>query len=264
MNCKDVDTILSEDSRLPLQAQEHVKGCRRCQKLVTALITSTAVDPPSPEMLRHIVEGLAPTLRPVQAMAPAIHFFAAFLGIFLSIVALGVYRLRALGFGVMTPLETSAILSALTISAVLLAYSLVHQMVPGSRHRLSPELLPAAIAIALTVAIVVLFPFKHEHNFWRNAWSCARVGTPIGFLAAIPFWLILRRGLILSPAISGAATGLFGGLVGMTVLEIHCPNLDAWHILVAHLGVAIACALVGLVVGWLAEIRAIRPNRKKA
>jgi hypothetical protein len=263
MDCKDVDTILSEGWRLPRQAQEHVKTCRRCQEFVTALNTSTSVDPLSPEMLRHIVEGLAPTLRPVHAVAPAIYFFAAFLGIFLSIVALGVYRLRAIGIGVMTPLETSAILSALTISAVLLAYSLVRQMVPGSRHRLSPELLPAAIAIALTVAIVLLFPFKHEHNFWRNAWSCTRVGTPIGFLAAIPLWLILGRGSILSPAISGAATGLFGGLVGMTVLEIHCPNLDAWHILVSHLGVAIVCALAGLIAGWLADVGATRPNRWK-
>jgi hypothetical protein len=31
MNCKDVDRALSEEPRLPLQAQEHVKSCNRCQ-----------------------------------------------------------------------------------------------------------------------------------------------------------------------------------------------------------------------------------------
>jgi hypothetical protein len=38
------------------------------------------------------------------------------------------------------------------------------------------------------------------------------------------------------------------------VLEIHCPNLDAWHILVSHLGVAILCALAGLFIGFAAEV----------
>ena len=53
---------------------------------------------------------------------------------------------------------------------------------------------------------------------------------------------------------TGAATGPLAGLVGTSVLEIHCPNLEAWHILVSHLGVAIMCALIGLVSGLTAEI----------
>jgi len=97
--------------------------------------------------------------------------------------------------------------------------------------------------------IAVLFRFQHEQNFWRHAWPCIRVGTPIGVLAAVPFWLILRRGAILSPGMTGATTGLLAGLVGTSVLEIHCPNLDAWHILASHLGVAVLCALAGLIVG---------------
>ena len=108
-------------------------------------------------------------------------------------------------------------------------------------------------AIALAIAIVILFQFQHERNFWGNAWACIRAGTPIGVLAAVPFWLVLRRGAILSPSMTGAATGLLAGLVGASVLEIHCPNLDAWHILVSHLGVAILCALAGLFTGLTAE-----------
>ncbi len=144
----------------------------------------------------------------------------------------------AFAIAVMTPLQTAAILSALAVSTGLLAYSLVHQMVPGSRHRISPRLLPVGITISLTIVIAVLFQFQHERNFWGHAWACIRAGTPIGVLAAVPFWLMLRRGAILSPGMTGAATGLLAGLVGTSVLEIHCPNLDAWHILVSHLGVA--------------------------
>jgi len=255
MNCNDVDRALSEESRLPFQAQDHVKSCHRCQELVTALNMSVPVDPPSPATLRQIADGMATSLRPVRPVAPARYFLGAFVGIFVSIVALGAYRMGAFAIAVMTPLQTAAILSALAISTGLLAYSLVHQMVPGSSHRIPPKLLPVAITISLTIAITVLFQFQHERNFWGNAWACIRAATPIGVLAAGPFWLVLRRGAILSPSMTGAATGLLAGLVGTTVLEIHCPNLDAWHILVSHLGVAMLCALAGLVIGLAAEVK---------
>jgi hypothetical protein len=253
MNCDDVDRALSEESRLPLQAQDHVNSCNRCQELMRALNMPVPVDSPSPATLRQIAEGITANLRPVRPVAPARYFFGAIIGIFVSIVALGAYRMGAFAIAVMTPLQTAALLSALAIGTGLLTYSLVHQMVPGSRHRMHPGLLPVGIAIALAIAIVVLFQFQHERNFWANGWACIRAGIPIDLLAAVPFWLLLRRGAILSPSMTGAGAGLLAGLVGTSVLEIHCPNLDAWHILVSHLGVAILCALAGLVIGLAAE-----------
>lgn len=255
MNCNDVDKALSEVPQLPPSAQAHVKSCSRCRELVTALNTGRALDPPSPATLRHIAEGMATNLLPVRPVVPAGYFFGAFAAVFVSMVALAVYPMGAFAITVMTPLQTTAILSALAASAGLLAYSLVLQMVPGSRHRIPPRLLPVGIIISLTIVIAVLFQFQHEQTFWGSAWPCIRTGTPIGVLAAVPFWLILRRGAVLSPTTTGAATGLFAGLVGTSVLEIHCPNLDAWHILVSHIGVAILCALAGLVIGWTAEVK---------
>jgi hypothetical protein len=255
MNCKDVARALSEEPRLPLQAEDHVRNCNRCQELVSALNVPVGVDSPSPATLRQIADGMVAGLRPVRPVAPVRYFFGAFVGIFVSIVALGVYRMGAFAIAVMTPLQTTAILTALAVCTGLLAYSLVHQMVPGSRHRIPPRLLPVAITISLTIAMAVLFQFQHERNFWASAWACIRAGTPFGALAAAPFWLVLRRGAILSPGMTGAATGLLAGLVGTSVLEIHCPNLDAWHILVSHLGVAILCALAGFVIGLAAEVK---------
>jgi hypothetical protein len=161
----------------------------------------------------------------------------------------------AFAIAVMTPLQTATMLGAVAVNIGLLAYSLVNQMIPGSRHRIPPRLLPVAITISLTIAMAVLFQFQHERNFWASAWACIRAGTPFGVLAAVPFWLVLRRGAILSPGMTGAATGLLAGLVGTSVLEIHCPNLDAWHILVSHLGVAILCALAGLAIGLAAQAK---------
>jgi hypothetical protein len=255
VNCHDVERALSEESQLPPQAQDHVRSCNRCQELVRALNIPAPVDAPSPAALRQIVEGLGTNLSPVRPVAPARYFFGAFIGFFVSIVALGVYRMGAFAIAVMTPVQTAAILSALAISTGLLAYSLVHQMVPGSRHAIPPRLLPVAITLSLAILIAVLFQFQHEQNFWGNACACIRAGASIGALATVPFWLMLRRGAVLSPILSGAATGLLAGLVGASVLEIHCPNLNAWHILVSHLGVAMLCALAGLLIGLAVEVK---------
>ena len=258
MNCHDVDRALSGGLPLPLQAEEHAVTCSRCQQLLSALNQSVPVDPLSRAALRKIAESLADNLRPVRPMAPARYFVAAFLGIFVSIVALSVYGLGAFGIAVMTPLQTTTILSTLAICTGLLVYSLVNQMAPGSRHRIAPALLAVGITILVAMTMAALFQAQQEENFWGNAWVCIRAGTLVGAITAVPFWFVLRRGAILSPRMTGAVAGLLAGLSGTSMLEMHCPNLDAWHILLSHLGVAILCALAGLAIGLTAEIRGRR------
>jgi hypothetical protein len=227
--------------------------CARCRELIAALSLPVSEDSPSPESLRQIKSGLVADLRPVRPLAAKQYFLVALTAIFLCVVALGVYRVGAFALAVMSALQASVILGALAISAALLAYSLVNQMAPGSLHRIPPIVLPLAITLSLALAMVVLFRFQHERNFWANSWGCIRAGTPLGVLTAVPLWFVLRRGAVLSPSITGLASGLFAGLVGTTVLEIHCPILDAWHILLSHLGVAVLGAMAGLFLGLAAE-----------
>ena len=255
MNCNDIDRAFIEG--LPPEAEEHLRSCARCRELVGALSVPVPEASPSPATLRQIQRGIVADLRPVRPIAPKLSIFGVFVGIFISVAAVGVYRLGAFAFAVMSPLQTSVILGGLAISTGLLAYSLVNQMVPGSRHRVPPGLLPFGITISLAIAIAVLFQFQHEQTFWAKGWSCIRAGTSLGALAAIPLWFVLRRGAILSPAMTGAATGLLAGLVGTTALEIHCPNLDAWHILVGHLGVAVLGAITGVLFGLALEDKII-------
>jgi hypothetical protein len=69
-----------------------------------------------------------------------------------------------------------------------------------------------------------------EPQFLPLALSCWEIGVMCAAVSAPLFWLSLRTGLSLDPVTHGATAGLFGGLVGVTVLEIYCPYLDRLHI----------------------------------
>jgi hypothetical protein len=62
-------------------------------------------------------------------------------------------------------------------------------------------------------------------------------------------WLVLRHGAILSPKLTAATAGGFAGLIGLTVLEVHCPILNRYHILIWHMGVVLLSMLGGLSLG---------------
>ena len=258
MDCRDLEGTLFErktsvPSELPAQIQEHLLACDHCRDFVRALNLAVDEDSPSPEILRQIERTLSVELRPVRPLAPARYFFAAFAAIFVLTVAAGVYRLGAFAMSVMSSAQSIATLGALAASAGLLAYSPAHQMAPGNRHRVPPKLLPAMVIGLLALVMAGLFEFQHEIDFWGGGWACLRAGTPFGLVAAVPFWLLLRQGAILSPRVTGAAVGLLSGLVGTSALEIHCPILDASHILMWHLGIAFLGAVIGLAAGFAGE-----------
>ena len=257
MNCRDIDGMLVEGSLgspFSTDVEDHVRDCARCQLLVSATRTSTLTDEPSPVTLRHIESRVIADLRPVRPLH-LLYVFAALIAIFVFAVAVAVYRLGAYAITVMSPLQASVILGTLAVCTGLLVSSLVQQIVPGRRHRIPPHFVPAGIMVALAGVIALLLHFQPERNFWAKDWACLKTGISLGAIVAGPLWLVLRRGAILSPALTGAAAGLLAGLVGTSSLELHCPNLHAAHILVSHLGVAVLGATVGLFTGIVVNIR---------
>jgi hypothetical protein len=131
---------------------------------------------------------------------------------------------------------------------------MVQQMFPGSRCRVSAVLLPLGIFVCLTLVLAALFQVSRSGSFVRDGMPCFEAGIPYAVPAAILFWLILRRGAVLSARTTGAICGALAGLIGVSVLEIHCSNFDLRHILVWHLGVGVSGAIAGLVVGWVGEM----------
>jgi hypothetical protein len=254
MNCTGVDRLLISGP-LSAEADKHVQTCDRCRALVHALDAPVLCEAPSPETIHRIEQKLHLNLQSVRPLPSTRYFVLCFAMLFVASVSLLTYLWGAAAIPVMSSLQITAIFAALAIGAGLLASSLAHQMLPASRHTISPNLLPVLVVLATAAAIAIFFSFEDEHDFWSHAWTCLRAGTFAGLIVALPFWLVLRRGAILSPALTGATTGLFAGLVGTAALDMHCPNLHALHILAGHLGTAMVCSLAGLIVGTVAEGR---------
>jgi hypothetical protein len=188
-------------------------------------------------------------LKPVKPIAPTFAFLAAFGIIFLAVAVVGSFQLRAFGWGVLSIPQRVVVFASLAAGTGLLASSMVRQMFPGSKHHVSPGLLPVGVLALLTLTAAAVFQPKVEFAFVSNGLSCLRAGLSYAIPGALLLWLVLRRGAILSPKLTTATAGGFAGLIGLTVLEVHCPILNRYHILVWHMGVVLLSMLGGLSLG---------------
>ena len=265
MTCRQMDNMISSrsgNSPLSPEAAEHVAGCHRCHTLVRLLGENRETPSPSHKQLKRIQAAVIENISPVRPLPPARIFLFAFALIFLSVVMVGSIRLGVNGWEVLRMEQKIVIFATLVASAVVLALSMVRQMVPGSKHTVSPTILPIVILVALLLVIVAVFQSEQESAFVMNGLMCMRNGLVYSIPTALLFWMLLRRGAILFPKLVGAAAGGFAGLIGLSVLEINCPNLNEYHILVWHWGVILISSLAGVALGAVAEYIDRRKNHR--
>lgn len=213
---------------------------------------SSASAPPLDARLEaEIAERMAADLKPVRPLPSAEYFTLGFLVVVAFLAVLGAWVGGAHALGRMSSVKELLTFAALSLSVSLIASALASQMVPAARSVAPALTIAAAILVGLFVLFAVLFPMRHENHFWRHASLCFRGGLEACAIAAIPCWLLLRRGAILDPRACGALAGLLGGLAGTTILEMDCSDFNLAHILLAHWGPALFCAAAGWAIGSL-------------
>ena len=232
MNRTDIDRVLVEK----LSAQS--AGCELRSELTQA-----------------IAERIGRNLSAVRPLKPFGYYAAGFALIFLAPIVAALGMLRNYGIAGISPAVIVIAFGALAVCAALLAVSLAADMSPGTRCPAPAVVLTGGILLSLAAMFCVLLPYHTETSFWVPSSNCLQLGVVFAVPTAALAWGLLRRGAVLSPAISGAAAGLLGGLAGLTVLEIHCPDHNLAHVLVAHWGTALVCTAIGLAVGALIERR---------
>ena len=256
MTCREMDTVIgshSGDSTLPPEAARHVAECEGCRLLVSAFDTAHNGLVPSAGRLKQIQTAMIEGLRPVRPLASSRVFLLAFMLISVAVVAIGSSLLGMNGWDALGSIQRITVFTALTASAILLAISVVRQMTPGGKHSISPTLLPIGILTLLILVIAAVFQVRHESAFVPDGLACLRSGLTYSIPAALLFWVLLSRGAVLYPKLMGAAAGGFAGLIGLSVLEVECSNLNVYHILVWHWGVILLCSVGGLSLGAAVE-----------
>jgi hypothetical protein len=87
----------------------------------------------------------------------------------------------------------------------------------------------------------------------RSAVVCGVHSLLFGVGASAVLFLLWRRTDPFNPRLTGALTGLAGGLVGAVALDMVCTNDEAWHLWLGHGATLLAFVLGGWFVGrrWI-------------
>ncbi|HEY5958368.1 MAG TPA: NrsF family protein [Polyangiaceae bacterium] len=117
---------------------------------------------------------------------------------------------------------------------------------------------PAVFVLHLTLTASSLLTFSDFLVVQRSVRSTVVCGVHsllFGAAASVVLFVLWRRTDPFSPHLTGALTGLAGGMVGAVALDMTCPNSEAWHLWLGH-----GLALVAFVVaGWFAGRRWLAP-----
>ena len=264
MTCREMDDVISSwsgDSALAPRPAKHLIHCKHCRGLTRLLDKADEGSRPSEKVLQRIQAGILEDLRPIRPLTPSPILLFGCAIIFLSIMAVGVLLLGLNGWDALRFVQRIVVFVTLAASALLLAVSMVRQMVPGSKHIFAPRVLLVTILPVFMMVIAATFRSQQESAFLASGVMCMKNGLiysmPTGFL----LWLIVRRGAILYSKLMGAVAGGLAGLAGLSVLVVNCPNLNVFHILVWHGGVVAISPLGGALLG--AAVESIERWRKQ-
>jgi hypothetical protein len=252
MTCREMEEVIITSTLAP-DAAEHVAECEHCRHLVWLFGESSQASPPSADQMKRIEAAILRGLTPVQPLASQRALFFAFALVFLAVVAGGSLLLGTDGWRALSVLQRIAVFAPAAACAGLLALSLVRLMAPGSRLVISSTRSSIGVLPLLALIIVIVFQSREESGFVSAGLTCLRTGLTCAVPGAVLFWLLLRRGAILSPGLTGTIAGGLAGLVGLMVLEVRCPNLNLYHILAWHWGAALVAMLGGLALGRLSN-----------
>jgi len=208
---------------------------------------SPAVDP---ALLERISQSIGSSLRPVRPLPPSWVLVAALVAVWVA-VALAVGTLLGLrGIHNMSAIEIAAIFPVLGCLVWLAAAVSAGEMTPGSRLPVAPLVLPAAACVTVTLVFALLFHEYRVERFVPQGVACLTAGLLTAIPAAVAGWLILRRGFAVDSLAAGFAQGTLAGLAGLGMLELHCPNFEAPHVMVWHTAVVAFSGAAGALLAW--------------
>jgi len=140
---------------------------------------------------------------------------------------------------------------AATLALALGSLALGREAIPGRGPAFGIWLLALSLGGVAFAALVVLQqrwalggPLAHP-----GGPGCMVIGSALGIVPLIAGLTAVRKGYAVRPVLAGAALGALGGVVGVTTLHLHCPDVALAHTATMHGGVIVLLAVVGALVG---------------
>jgi hypothetical protein len=202
------------------------------------------------ELMKRVADSIGPSLQPVRPLAPT---WALVIGVVLvgtAVALVGAARAGVQGVEALGVPARLLIFGALALLAGVSAAQMVREWIPGSRYVPSAAIL-AASCLALLVVFALLFHDYQTNHFLSSGLTCLATGLLHAVPAALLAWWLLRRGYPVNSVSAGLTAGTFAGLAGLTMLELHCTNFEALHVLVWHTLVVPVSAALGALAGWV-------------
>jgi len=215
------------------------------------------------ETLQSISDSIKTSLRPVRPLPPTWMLASGLILVCAAVALAGAAHAGFYGIQKMDLLERAMIFSTLVVFAWVVGVALVHEMVPGSRRRMAPGALLAIVSGLLLSVFALLFRDYQTSDFFSAGIVCLLTGLLFAFPAALLACLVLRRGFAVNPVSAGLVAGTLAGLAGLGMLELHCQNFQAAHVLVWHIAVVPLGAAAGALVGWALRLRARSSDRER-
>jgi hypothetical protein len=206
-----------------------------------------------PAVLDRVSGAIRSSLNPVRPLPPA-WLLAGGLLLICAAVALAAGMLLGLhGVQKMSALEVGLIFPVLGILLWLSALLCTAEAIPGSRRPIAPWLLTVSGCMALAAVFGLLFRDYRTERFVSQGMTCLIAGLGLALPASLAVWWFLRRGFAVNSVAAGFARGTLAGMAGVTMLELHCPNFEAPHVMVWHIAVLPISAAVGMLAAWMAR-----------
>jgi hypothetical protein len=206
-----------------------------------------------PVLLDRISETIGSSLRPVRPLPPTRVLITVLATVCLALATAGAAVLGLHGIQKMDALEIALIFPALLVLLGWAAAASVSEMIPGSRPIATPAALAALSSAALVAVFALLFHDYRVDRFVSQGLTCLIAGLLQAVPAALAAWLILRRGFGVNPLAAGLARGTLAGLAGVCMLELHCANFQAPHVMLWHTAVIPVSGAACAGVVWIAR-----------
>ena len=198
-----------------------------------------------PAVLDRVARSIGSSLGPVRPLPPAWALAGGLVLICAAVALAGAVRSGFYGIQNLSVLENALLFPVLGILICLAATAFVGEMIPGSRRRVAPGLLLGAGSLGLLAVFAILFRDYGMEQFVSQGVVCLTAGLLHAIAAGLASWLLLRRGFAVNPMAAGVVAGTLAGLAGVTMLELHCPNFEAPHVMLWHTAVMPLCAATG-------------------